>query len=231
MTREEYLFTYSPKLRSRRHYTLREYLERRLRGESGVQASVPDEASHPAPPTPPGPPAPPAPAVGSTVGKAAPEIEGRLAGGTGPQFKLSTLKGKAVILLFGVGYDPFAVSGARRLAEAQRSVPAGRMASVVVLMDAPSARRDVAAEAAKFRVPQECLPEVDLKKTAADYGLTSAGGAANCSLLVLDRNGVIRYRTDRDLLVSLRSPEFIKVMRGLLPEADWAALLEPRTKK
>ncbi len=40
MSRHEYLFKGAARLQSRRHFTLREHLERRLRGESGIDESV-----------------------------------------------------------------------------------------------------------------------------------------------------------------------------------------------
>jgi hypothetical protein len=43
MSRHEYLFKGAERLQSRRHYTLREYVERRLRGEDGVDPSAGDE--------------------------------------------------------------------------------------------------------------------------------------------------------------------------------------------
>ncbi len=245
MTRDEYIFTLAGRLISQRHYSLREYLERRLHGESGIQlvgqrpttpikealnlprggGSSPKPPAAPKPPTPAAPPAP----VGSAVGNRAPEVAAEVIspdGGKGPSFAFSAHKGKVVLLSTYRAFDDLINPGhARYLQELdriQKSAPAGRIKAVVYEIGGTRFMSgDIMQMAEHFEVPLEmfiCTSQegFNFKK---EFAVTGSD-----LIMIIDQNGVIRYRADTR--EGIFSPEFRATLKKLLPDVDWAKVFQ-----
>lgn len=239
MTREEYLFTLAGRLISKGNYSLREYLERRLRGENGLQPA----GSKPASPIkeaqvnavkPPGsgggqqPPAPPA-KVGTAVGNRAPELVATIVDpnetvdNPGPVFKLSEQKGKVIILTTFDAMDryvkPESAKYIQELDRLHKAVSSEDLKTVSHHSGGMFATGDAMEMSEMFKVDHAILISSNSDQFEKTFAVPN-----DDLVMIIDQNGVIRYRADtKD---GIFSPELRKTLKDVLPNVDWGKVFK-----
>jgi hypothetical protein len=233
LQRHEYLLEFSSRFGSRSHGTMREYLEARLRGESGEKPTgttgTPLRELHtlavdPRRNAPAAAKAPPP--AGNQVGFSAPEINAEHLC-VRKLWKLSGQRGKPVLIvnyLFMNPEDPH--PEVRLLSRIQKAVSGDKIVLAAISFSLLTLEPEAQLLADHEGVSRETFLAINYNRYSADFAIRQAP-----TLMVVDRDGVIRYRSADGDLKAHTSQELIKVLKELVPEVDWAQTIAGDGKK